>query len=499
MPPRRQPTRTPSLVLLLLGVLLVTALPASSQAADFTVTRTDDPVPDGCAPGDCSLREAVIAASAALGAPTIELPPGTYLLTQVGVESPASRDLDVTGDMSILGSGADRTIIDANGSVTNGGAIEIEGLSSLALSGVTAGGGSGAASGIAVRTGSSLTLSRSAVIENEMTSAGAGINAGSNSTLTITDSLVAGNETTGVGGGIISTGTSSLTNVTITGNSAGIAPGGLLANAGTATLNNVTITDNLGDSNNSGGEEGGGLFQGFGAVVNLKNTIIANNRIGSGSTSPDCAGAVVSQGHNLVEDTAGCTGVTGPGDITGQDPALLALAGNGGPTQTHALAAGSPALDRGEGCAATDQRGAPRPTPCDIGAYELVACLGVLVNRVGTDGDDLLTGTDGADGFLLLDGNDQAMGAGGNDALCADDGNDVLKGEGGNDRALAGGGNDKVIGGPGRDRLRGEVGKDLLKGSGGGDNLNGGPGRDRCVGQGGRDKAKACERTKTIP
>jgi hypothetical protein len=489
----------PIVFLACLSILALGAGPAVSQVADFTVTRADDPVPDGCAPGDCSVREAVIDASAALGTPTIEVPPGTYVLTQVGVESPATRDLDVTGDMIITGSGAEQTIIDANGSVTNGGAFEVEGLSSLSLSDVTAGGGAGAASGIAVRTGSSLTMSRSAIIENEMTSAGAGINGGLNSTITITDSLIAANETTGVGAGIISSGTSTLTNVTITGNSAGQYPGGLLVNAGTATLNNVTITDNLADNNNSGGETGGGLFQGSGAVVNLRNTIIANNRVGTGSTSPDCAGEVVSQGHNLVEDTAGCSGVSGPGDITGQDPVLLSLGSNGGPTQTHALSPGSPAIDAGEGCAATDQRGAPRSTPCDIGAYDLVLCQGVLVNRVGTEGDDIIAGTDGADGFLLLGGNDQASGGGGNDAICAGDGNDTVKGEGGDDRILAGPGNDKVNGGPGRDRLRGEAGKDLLKGSGGADKLNGGPGKDRCVGGPGKDKARACEQTKTIP
>lgn len=51
-----------------------------------------------------------------------------------------------------------------------------------------------------------------------------------------------------------------------------------------------------------------------------------------------------------------------------------ALANNGGFTQTHALLAGSPAIDAGTntGCPATDQRGVSRPqgTFCDIGSYE---------------------------------------------------------------------------------------------------------------------------------
>ena len=43
-------------------------LAPTAHAASFTVTRTDDPAPDGCTPGDCSLREAIIDANAAPGA-----------------------------------------------------------------------------------------------------------------------------------------------------------------------------------------------------------------------------------------------------------------------------------------------------------------------------------------------------------------------------------------------------------------------------------------------
>ena len=59
------------------------------------------------------------------------------------------------------------------------------------------------------------------------------------------------------------------------------------------------------------------------------------------------------------------------------DPLLGALADNGGPTQTHALLTGSPAIDAAGDCVAdlsitTDQRGISRPqgTACDIGAFE---------------------------------------------------------------------------------------------------------------------------------
>ena len=61
-------------------------------------------------------------------------------------------------------------------------------------------------------------------------------------------------------------------------------------------------------------------------------------------------------------------------DKIGVQPLLGPLADNGGPTQTHALLAGSPAIDAGDDTAApaTDQRGVARPQGArsDIGSVE---------------------------------------------------------------------------------------------------------------------------------
>ena len=102
--------------MLAFGVLLALAAAAPAQAADFSVTRFDDPAPTGCAPGDCSLREAVVDANATTTADSIALSAGTYELTRTGTESPSFNDLDVAQPLTITGAGAAATTIDANGS-----------------------------------------------------------------------------------------------------------------------------------------------------------------------------------------------------------------------------------------------------------------------------------------------------------------------------------------------------------------------------------------------
>jgi hypothetical protein len=71
---------------------------------------------------------------------------------------------------------------------------------------------------------------------------------------------------------------------------------------------------------------------------------------------------------------------------------LFPLQDNGGPTETHALRPGSPAIDAGSlDCPPTDQRGEARPVgACDIGAFELgaeeVPVLGVEIDlKPGSD------------------------------------------------------------------------------------------------------------------
>src|SRR4029434_3974851 len=121
------------------------------------------------------------------------------------------------------------------------------------------------------------------------------------------------------------------------------------------------------------------------------------------ATTGECDGTIISNGNNLMEnyDTSHCT-VTGNPLLA--DPRLGPLQNNGGPTQTHALLSGSPAIDAGNpnGCRdqfgvllTTDQRGLPRSTldgnrdgtaRCDIGAVEFDSETEVTAD-VDFDGD----------------------------------------------------------------------------------------------------------------
>jgi hypothetical protein len=150
--------------------------------------------------------------------------------------------------------------------------------------------------------------------------------------------------------------------------------------AGRMKLLNATIVRNTAFTG------GGVLHVGNNYPAEVRNTIIAlNHATGGLAASYDVLGGFTSQGHNLVGDGTGSTGFGATGDLVGTsqkpiDPLLGPLQDNGGPTQTMALRAGSPAIDHGDdsGAPTTDQRGIARPRDgdgdgsltVDIGAFE---------------------------------------------------------------------------------------------------------------------------------
>jgi len=373
--------------------------PAVEASTVLTVTKPAD-TNDGACDGDCSLREAVVAANAASNANTILLPAGAYTITRSGSDDTAvNGDLDITNPVTILGAGANVTTILRGAGVTDR-LIHVISTGAATLRGVTLQGGNATSSGGGVRNDGQLTLDQVAVVSNTTGGTGGGVY-NSAGVVTLTNSSVLSN-TTGAslnsGGGVsVAAGTAHLTNVTISGNVANIDGGGLRVSSGaTANLNNVTITNNTADNDNNGGD-GGGLRNS--GALNFQNTTIAGNTDVSGNNE-DCFGAITSQGYNHVQVTTGCT-IAGDtaGNQTGASANLAALANNGGPTLTHLPNGGSPLIDRanpaapgsgGTACVFTDQRGYFRPADgngdglprCDIGSVEAGASTTPLAQTI---------------------------------------------------------------------------------------------------------------------
>jgi hypothetical protein len=173
-------------------------------------------------------------------------------------------------------------------------------------------------------------------------------------TLTITNSTISGNGSPGSlpGGGVSNLAdggiaTLTITNSTISGNSAGEG-GGASNEAYNASMATLTITNST-LSGNSAGYHGGGILNdafnaGF-AGVETGNTIFDAGS--SGENIFNSAGTVTSLGYNVSSDDGGGY-LTGLGDQINTDPMLGPLQGNGGPTFTHALLQGSPAIDAGD-------------------------------------------------------------------------------------------------------------------------------------------------------
>jgi CSLREA domain-containing protein len=403
-----------------LSVTLAMAAPVpQSAAATLTVTKTGD-TSDGVCDADCSLREAMAAASPG---DTIVIPTGTYTLTQ-------KVQLTINKSLTLKGSGSEDTVIQA--AIRPGGAnfrvLSVLAGNNVRISGVTVRNGKVGVGGGGIHNAGFLTLTSSVIsgnsaadgwgggIYNEgiltLTSSvisgnsaadgwGGGIyNAGA---LTLTSSTVSGNSANkGWGGGVYNEKTLMLTNSTVSGNSAADGWGGGIYNQGALAMTNSTISGNsaldgwgggiynegrltLSSSTVSGNiatESGGGIFSEDQGKVNLSNTIIAVN---TSLIRPDCRGLFTSQGRNLIGYADGCEVQTNTGDLVDLDPLLGPLQDNGGPTKTHALLPGSPAIDRipAEACTpqnwnstVTDQRGVARPQngSCDVGAYELGPC-----------------------------------------------------------------------------------------------------------------------------
>jgi hypothetical protein len=293
----------------------------------------------------------------------------------------------------------------------HGGGIRNTGTLTLLDSEVTLNSTPGSGSlGGGIYSSGTLVIERTVIHTNVADFRGGGIY--SSGTLELTDVGIFNNHatdsSTSFGGGLWNTGLATLRSVTINGNSAQSAGGGIWNENTKAYLINSTV------SGNNAPHGGGIAHQGpaVGELFSIYSSTIANNLTGAGSSAgagglhsygpitltnsivvgnegdncvEDLVYTISSTGYSL-EDTDTC-GFTAVGDQVNTDPQLLSLAYNGGFTQTHALPAGSPAIDAGNPSGCTDEGGAPILTDqrgwsrsldgdldgtpvCDIGAYE---------------------------------------------------------------------------------------------------------------------------------
>ncbi len=368
----------PSAVFVLLA-LAVAVTPAYS--AVFLTTKQSDSV-DGTCDADCSLREAIVAANASDGADVILLGPGTFAVCPSigggGEDQNASvGDLDIAEDLTLFGSSAESTILEA---CKSDRVLEVLSGVEAEIANVTIRGGFTSFNGGGIRNAGILTLTRSLVTGNEATQQGGGIwTGGTGSELHLRESTVFNNVAFGKGGGIAANGPLDAVNSTISGNRSEISGGGLYFLPDVdANLSNLTITGN------SAALSGGGILAESVPFISanypeLQSSVVAGN---AAILYHDCTGSVVSLGDNLIGDGTTCIDFSpAKGDQEGTTASPLApklgpLLGNGGPTPTHAVLAGSPALNAGGACKPTDQRGQPRDAQCDTGAFEVgTACV----------------------------------------------------------------------------------------------------------------------------
>ncbi|MEZ5942769.1 MAG: choice-of-anchor Q domain-containing protein [Planctomycetaceae bacterium] len=269
------------------------------------------------------------------------------------------------------------TVIDStisgNTSSGSGGGLAVADTAMIINSVISGNTASSSAGGIYLLTDGNLTVVDSSITGNHSFAAGGGLT--SRGLTTITNSTISGNSAGTFGGGLstANSGTIVLTNSTISGNSAVTFGGGLSsANDGTIVLTNSTVTGNRADSDDDGSYEGGGVRVSTGSVT-LNNTIVAGNFAGSGTVSDDISvaemDATLTGTFNVIGDAATAGGLVDGenGNIVGVNGVGVrdintilntALADNGGPTLTHALVTGSPAIDAGNLVKAVDENGA---------------------------------------------------------------------------------------------------------------------------------------------
>lgn len=354
--------------------------------------------------GAGSLRQAILTANQQPGRDEINFLPGVTGTIKLAASLPV-----LTEDVILNGPGADKLTVSGENQFRILETFNNQVPVIIHLSGLTFSGGKGNA-GAAIRNGGLCTVNikNCVFIRNISPNTGAGDGGALGNFITskmyVDKCSFFGNYANTFGGAIYNLGMLELKNSTFTGNKAFNGSAVFTINqTGKTTITNCTISGNLTEGGSGAGVfsdllstttirnstitlnrttgigSGGGVFCGVTATLNISSSIIAGNT--TTVNGPDIQGKIISLGFNILGNNSGNSGIThgvnndqagSPGALL--DPMLGPLQNNGGPTLTHALLPGSPAIDAGTCNGLTlDQRGVARPYNgiCDIGAFEV--------------------------------------------------------------------------------------------------------------------------------
>ena len=374
------------------GAIDLGAFQTEPAAVNYVVTTAADPGEYG----QQSLRGALALAELLGGNPTITFDPTVFATAQT-ITLTAGQLPDITASLTVIGPGAALLTIDAqhhSGLFTVGGAT-------LALNGLTLANGSNSNGGALDVEMGTATLTDCALTGNTAATSGGAV-FDFESTVTLTGCTLSDNFAQFGGGLATNNGAVTLADCTLAGNTAGTWGGAIFNSFVPLTLTNCTV------SGNSAGA-GGGLYNDDGEAT-LNNTILAGNTAGGATDLVNSNGGIVSGDYDVVGtgDTAGLGGNTQK-NVT--DLKLAPLGDYGGPTPTMALMPGSPALDHGNNNLAsaagltTDQRGYARVAngTVDVGAFEYQGSSTITVNSTA-DGNARDIALTLREAILLTDG-----------------------------------------------------------------------------------------------
>jgi hypothetical protein len=317
--------------------------------ATFTVTNLDDGFVSEFVSAPGTLRQAIFDANQTADADLIEFQAGlsgTIVLTE--------GELTISKSVQISGPGANLLTIDANGASRVFNVDDGTGtLLDVEMVGLTITGGATAFDGAGILNHENLQVFECVISNNSAGEDGGGI-ANFSGTFTVTHSTIHGNSADGASGGgagifnfsAAMGDTSQIINSTISNNTTTTTGGGVYNFLGTIIVVTSTITENTAP-----------FSQGSG-IATLGDTNVASTQLyssivsGNFSTDVDIVVGLTpsfdSGGWNLIGFGNSTGSFVADGDQTFvADPGLGPLADNGGPTPTHALLPGSPAIDAG--------------------------------------------------------------------------------------------------------------------------------------------------------